>query len=162
MKKEEICYYDSIHGYSFDEYKDYYKECMEEEDPTDEDVWDYISDCMASDFDDFKRAVERSQYNGPCVIDGSLGLWNESRHVNTVAVSLYDAVMLCMRACDYHKISACGGCIKIASVHHDGTNEFTIHLLNSKGLKALKRLKIGTGKADLGKKCYYKAIKELW
>lgn len=161
MGKKEICYYDSIHGYSFDEYKDYYMECMEDDNPTDEDVWNYISDSIESDFDDLKRAVERSPYNGPCVIDGSLGLWNGVRHVRTVAASLYYAMMLCMKSCDYHKISVCGGCIKITGIHHDGANEFTIYLLNSKGLEALERLEIGTGKANLINKCYHKAIKIL-
>lgn len=52
---------------------------------------------------------------------------------------------------DYVKVSIVNGHFEIKTMHHDGTNEFEIHILNKLGKNTMG--------ADLTKECYHCKIK---
>lgn len=159
MAKIDITLYDNT-NYDFDEYKKYYMESCDIEDAdevSDESVWDYIADCQSNDWDAFQGNMKYSKYkDSPCVIVGSLGLWNGTHSIEPVTCdNIMAAVMRCFgRSVDYIRVKQVNGHVEVDAIHHDGTNSFEIHLLNDKGIHASS-----LGKANLGSRCYHKAIK---
>ena len=79
-KKIDITLYDNLH-YDFEDYKEDYQECYEltdeeMEEISDNDIWDFISDRLAMDWDDlFTNLSYSKNADKPCVVTGSLGLW---------------------------------------------------------------------------------------
>lgn len=164
MKKIEITLF-SNRDYDFDEYKEYYKENLEltdeeMEDVSDERIWNYISDCKAIEFNALLINLKHGDYaDCPCVIMGSLGLWNGRHEIYATPTNDFEeAIRKCVKDCDYIEVCQVGGHIEVSASHHDGTNHFEIHLLNNKGIDAKYRLEMFYGKANLANKCYHKAI----
>lgn len=89
--------------------------------------------------------------NTPCVITGSLGLWNGRHNIYaTKCDDLVSAINKCVGNAQNVVIRLNNGCIEVNAMHHDGTNCFEIHILNKLG-------EITEG-ADLTKSCYHKKI----
>lgn len=100
--------------------------------------------------------LEKNKNNTECVVLGSLGLWYGRRDIiPTRENTLANAIKKCVGGCDYTCIKIVDGHIEVKAIHHDGTNEFEIHILNKLGQKTIG--------ADLTKKCYHCKIKgDFW
>lgn len=86
------------------------------------------------------------------VILGTLGLWNGTHDIIPVICDNIEiAINKCINNMDDFKISQENGSICVEAYHHDGTNNFTIKLLNEKG--------INTTNGDLTNRRYHKRFK---
>ena len=105
--------------------------------------WVY-GEYLNSEWIDLLDNIKYSKYgNIPCVVVGTLGLWNGRKDIYPTKcddlVSASNVIVILNN-----------GCIEVNAMHHDGTNCFEIHLLNKLG--------IDTMGADLTKPCYYRQI----
>ena len=151
----------------FEEYKGYYQECNdltdeEMEEVSDNTIYDYIYDCLDMEWDDLFLNIKHSKFGDtPCVITGRLGLWHGKPTIVPVPCDDIEvAIRKCVNNMDYIIVKQVNGHIEVDGIHHDGRNHFEIHLLNNKGLDAKSRIDEGWGNADLGNKCYHKALND--
>lgn len=162
MKKINITLFNNV-DIDFDYYKNELLETRDiedEEDVTDNDVWDFIWKCVHDDWEALTTNLRYSKYNDEYfVITGSLGLWNGNPLIEpTTCSSLIDAIWKCVNGCDYCKVKQVNGHLEVYGYHHDGCNCFEIHLLNDSGIRAMERINEGWGKANLEDRHYHKAI----
>ena len=163
-KKINITLFDNM-NYDFDEYKKTYQEEQElsdkeMQDISDDTIYDFIYNRVDCDWDDFKMNLKNCKWvDVPCVIIGSLGLWNGRENIiPTYCEDLETAIKKCVGRNDYVTIKQVGGHIEVCGAHHDGLNFFAIYLLNDKGINATKRISYGIGCANIANRRYHKAI----
>lgn len=153
--KEMTLYND--YDYNVEDYRDKYLDyCNCNDIEVDDEIPDwYISRKLD---DDWCRLVDKliNEYNTECVLVGSLGLWWGSPTIVPQRFdSVFNAISKCIEKMDYVKVSIVNGHFEIKAMHHDGTNEFEIHILNKLGQKTMG--------ADLTKECYHCKIKgDFW
>ncbi len=164
-KRERISVtlYDN-YNIDFDEYKNYYKEFCEDneidfdenDENDDNEVWDYINRDMEDFWDNLKYELKCFN-NDTFVINGELGLWNGRPTIEPKVVDgLIEAIATCnTNSIEYLIVKQDGKNVYVTAIHHDGRNEFTISLLNDKGINAGEN-------ADLSKKCYHKNIPYIY
>lgn len=113
--------------------------------------WVY-GEYLNSEWTDLLDNIKYSKYgNTPCVVVGTLGLWNGRKDIYpTKCDDLVSAINKCAGSASNVIVTLNNGCIEVNAIHHDGTNCFEIHLLNKLG--------IDTTGADLTKPCYYRQI----
>lgn len=140
-------YYDSTQ-YSMMDYEDYTKMCRDiDEEPRPEGsqaYYDHISSLTDQDLDDFKDNLLYSEYNLPCLMTGTLGLWKGRPDLCPVKYgSLLEGVMDIMSRsdCNDWEIRLTEGTLQLLGKHHDGTNTYTLHVLSAKGLRETERPK---------------------
>lgn len=151
---KEATIYDD-YDVNVDEWRECYEEHCEINDitPEEETPYDFIYDMLNMEWEDMFRGMKHSKYNDECVVLGCLGLWYGSRNIiPTKENTLADAIKKCVSGCDYARIKIVDGHIEIKAIHHDGTNDFEIHILNKLGQNTMG--------ADLTKECYHCKIKE--
>lgn len=161
-KKINVVYFDNT-NFDFDEYKEWFMESndiKDDEEVTDDDVYNYINECLSNDYDDFFDNLRWSKYNDKyCVITGRLGLWNGIPQIEPcVCSNVEDAIKKCLYNMDYCTIEQVNGHLEVVGIHHDGRNCFEIHLLNDKGLDAFDRIREGWGRANLNDRHYHKSL----
>lgn len=161
-KKINVVYFDNF-DFDFDEYKEWFMEncdIEDEDDVSDDDVYEYINDCLRNDFDDFFANLEYSKNNDKyCVITGRLGLWNGRPQIEPcVCEDVESAIKKCIDKCDYCIIKQVNGHLEVIGIHHDGRNTFEINLLNDKGVDAYYRIREGWGRANLADRHYHKSL----
>lgn len=136
--------YDSQAEYSYEDYCEYCEDNdIEPKGEDSDDYWDYVYESRDNDFDNFKDNMEYSKFKGqPCMITGSLGLWNGNP---TIVPVLCDDIMDAIDKCLDNRFSfECeivlnDGHIDVNIHHHDGTNCFEIWLLSKKGQREVER-----------------------
>lgn len=136
--------YDSQADYSYEDYYEYCKDMGITAYPEgSEDYWDFIARQHEDDWDCFKDNMAYSKFKGqPCMITGSLGLWNGNP---TIVPVLCDDIMEAIEKCLNNRFSfECDitlndGHIDVNIYHHDGTNCFEIWLLSKKGQREVER-----------------------
>lgn len=140
-------HYDSRY-YALMPYKDYAKMCRDnDEKPRPEGTqayYDHIGNLAKQDLDDFKANLQYSEYNLPCMMTGTLSLWNGRPDLCPVKYdSLLEGVKDILRRadCDDWEIILTEGYLELRGLHHDGTNVYELHLLSAKGLKEVERPK---------------------
>lgn len=151
--KEATIYND--YDINVDEWRECYGEHCEINDitPEVEIPYDFIYDMLNMEWEDMLCGMKHSKYNDECVVLGCLGLWFGNRDITpTRENTLADAIKKCVSGCDYARIKIVDGHIEIKAIHHDGTNDFEIHILNKLGQNTMG--------ADLTKECYHCKIKE--
>ncbi len=113
--------------------------------------WVY-GEYLNTEWTDLLDNIKYSKYgNTPCVVVGTLGLWNGRKDIYpTKCDDLVSAINKCAGSASNVIVTLNNGCIEVNAIHHDGTNCFEIHLLNKLG--------IDTMGADLTKPCYYRQI----
>ena len=138
-------YYDSMQ-YSLMDYEDYAKMCRDsDEEPYPEGsqaYYDHIGRLTEQDLDDFKDNLQYSKYNLPCMMTGTLSLWNGRPDLCPVKYdSLLEGVKDIMRRADCNdwEIRLTEGALMLLGKHHDGTNTYTLHVLSAKGLRETER-----------------------
>ena len=105
-------------GYSTLTFWDWYYEELNREE---EDFWD-----------SFRLAIKDEPLYTRSVITGSCGTWMGDREiVPTLVDNLYDAVIKCLKDCDYYNLTIKDNVLYVQGTHHDGTNYFEIRLVNS-------------------------------
>lgn len=161
-KKINLVYFDNT-NFDFDEYKEWFMETNdieEEEEVADNDVYEFINECLSNDYDDFFDNLMYSKNNDKyCVITGRLGLWNGSPQIEPcVCSNVADAIKKCLDDMDYRIIKQVNGHLEVVGIHHDGRNRFEIHLLNDNGVDAYERIREGWGRANLADRHYHKSL----
>ena len=129
-------YLDSTSEISIDEIKDSC-ECNDNDVPEEdtEAYYDIVTHLQTTDVDDFFGNLRYSKYNNkPCIIVGTLGLW-DGRHdiYPTYQNSIEDAISNCIEHADDYKIYIDDDTLKVSVYHHDGSNHFSILVLSKKG-----------------------------
>ena len=153
--KEQVLYDD--YNVDYDAYREEYAECYDDNSvlnsgDSDSKFYDWVYSCLNNDWEDLFANLKYSKYaNAPCVVFGSLGLWNGRHNVYTTRFEdISTAIKKCVGSSDYAIIKLVNGHIEVCGIHHDGRNYFEIHLLNKLGEN--------TEGADLEKSCYHKKI----
>lgn len=127
----------SSDGFDYGEYLDYCE--MEGYTPGDKDslgFYEWAEDEARVNFEsDMDNIRHHKPYNVPVVIEGSLGLWWGWPDIEPVRCeSVYEALVRCIgRDGDYFEVEYVDGVIEVTTMHHDGTNRFTIRALSKKG-----------------------------
>lgn len=154
--KEMTLYND--YDYNVEDYRDKYLDYCDCNgiDVEDEIPMDFIHHTFDEEWFGLFDNLEKNKNNTECVVLGSLGLWNGRKDIiPTREKTLADAISKCAGGCDYASVKIVDGHIEIKGIHHDGTNEFEIHILNKLGQKTMG--------ADLTKECYHCKIKgDFW
>ena len=122
------------------DFKDWYLDNYDVEDEDEipdehsSEFWDWCADEWECDLDNIKCC---GKYNVPCVITGTLGLWNGRPDIIPVKMdSVYDAIMKIARSgVDDIDVKFVNGIIEVQGHHHDGTNCFEIHALTQAGIR---------------------------
>lgn len=148
--------FDSINDYS---HEDFENDCIDlgEDCPydvnSDEDYYDWLAHQNEIDYDDMITNLQCSDYNTYCVIEGTLGLWDGKHDIApTICKDLTQAIRKCTRNADTFSVKFENGFINVCTEHHDGTNNFTIKLLSSKGIQLFvetKKYRYGKGYDDI-------------
>lgn len=154
--KEMTLYND--YDYNVEDYRDEYIDYCDCNDieVEDEIPMDFIHRIFEDEWFGLFDNLELNKNNTECVVLGSLGLWYGRRDIiPTRENTLADAIKKCVSGCDYTCVKIVDGHIEVKAMHHDGTNEFEIHILNKLGQKTMG--------ADLTKECYHCKIKgDFW
>ena len=154
--KEMTLYND--YDYNVEDYRDEYLDYCDCNDieVEDEIPMDFIHRIFDEEWFGLFDNLEINKYNTECVVLGSLGLWNGRRDIiPTREKTFADAIRKCVDCSEYACIKIVNGHIEVKGIHHDGTNEFEIHILNKLGQKTMG--------ADLTKECYHCKIKgDFW
>lgn len=152
--------------YNFDDYKEFYQETYgltdsEMKDVVDATIYEFIDDLLNDEWTDLIFNLRQCQFaDTPCVVCGSLGLWNGRHNIEAQSFNgIETAIMKCCKNVDSVIVKQINGHIEIDGMHHDGTNHFEIHFLNDRGINARERICSGYGNANLENRCYHQAIK---
>lgn len=169
-KKVEYTILTTDNGLTYEDYIDWC-ECNETEPKgrNSEEYFDFLYETDAMYYEDDRIDLKYSKLNERSfIIDGSLGLWDGRREIKPVICNgLLNAIDKCIGSCDAVdvKLNTKDGVIYVKAPHHDGTNCFTLRLLNKNGEKW----------AETQKDCYnciedynnhwwskIKSIEEIW
>ena len=108
----------------------------EEEDITEEDMWDVRYRYDESDVDIAKELLERVFNNANKLICvGSVGRWNGVFSGGFVFNTLDELLSKAGKDCNYFKIYDCNGHLYMHCSHHDGSCSFEIKELTDKGVE---------------------------
>lgn len=119
----------------FEEYKQYLKDSEEEGyEPTDQEVWDYISDCSQSEWDEISHDLDNFFKQGHAYIcKGQVGRWT-GRHDGGFLFHSFDELRKAWRDCDILRLSEDKrGRFFIDCAHHDGSNHYEVRRLTERG-----------------------------
>lgn len=97
--------------------------------------FEWVDNLLLQEWEDFEHNISYSEDGKQeCVVLGSLGLWYGECNIKPKKFdNLLKAILTCIRNIDYVQISFEDGRINVNSIHHDGTNSFSIYKLNKKG-----------------------------
>lgn len=89
-------------------------------------------------FEEFIEEIEYSEVaQRPCVVCGTVGTWQGDRAICAKRFdNLKDAIYAYVNPCDDVVISQRASNILVDVYPRDGTNNFEIHVLNDKGVRA--------------------------
>jgi hypothetical protein len=125
-------------------YNDYLEYCDEEDwTPGDEDseeyyewLWKETEFNVECTFDNIKYS---KVCNRPCVISGTLGLWNGNHDIYlTMCNNLLTAIKKCWGSANDLIMELEDGVVTVQAMHHDGTNSFEIRLLTNEGAELME------------------------
>ena len=153
--KEMTLYND--YDYNVEDYRDKYLDhCNCNDIEVEDEIPDWYINGKLND--EWSELVDKliNEYNKECVLVGSLGLWWGSPTIVPQRFdNVFNAISKCIENMDYIKVSIVNGHFEIKAIHHDGTNDFEIHILNKLGQNTMG--------ADLTKECYHCKIKgDFW
>jgi hypothetical protein len=110
----------------------------------------------STSFEEFIEEIEYSEVaQRPCVVCGTVGTWQGDRAICAKRFdNLKGAIYACVNPCDEVVISQRASNILIDVYHRDGTNNFEIHVLNDKGVRA------DENRCNLSRREYQLALKD--
>ena len=140
MKKAKRYTYLDTYGTGDRSYSDYVGWCKDNElEPAEEyseEYWRWIHQEIDDDIECFFENLkyEKGVTSWPCVVTGSLGLWNGRFDIESCKCeNLAAAVKKCWDRCDYVRVTGENGVVYVDAIHHDGTNRFEIRPLTELG-----------------------------
>lgn len=149
--------YNSYEGYDFETYKEMYADIYGIE-PTEQDVWCYISEQEQQDWQDVVGIL--NSFEGPWIVKGHAGLWNGRREAMNSFESAEQMLQKITKDCEYIKVWIDNGHTYIKASHHDGTHEFEMKLLTIDGIDELEKYKCDY--ADYEGVTTYQMYELLW
>lgn len=107
-------------------------------------------------FEEFIEEIEYSEVaQRPCVVCGTVGTWQGDRAICAKRFdNLKGAIYACVDPCDDVVISQRASNILVDVYPRDGTNNFEIHVLNDKGVRA------DENRCDLSRREYQLTLKD--
>lgn len=108
------------------------------EDVTDSEVWDYVSDRLEMDYDDFKLNYKKFFEDGVLLM-GTLGRWNGNKQAIKYCEDI-DDFRSSLSSFEYIKIYKEGKHTYVSCADHDGSSIFEVRLMNNKGFNMWNRL----------------------
>lgn len=110
----------------------------------------------STSFEEFIEEIEYSEVaQRPCVVCGTVGTWQGGRSICAKRFdNLKDAIYAYVNPCDEVVISQRASNILVDVYHRDGTNNFEIHVLNDKGVRA------DENRCNLSRREYQLALKD--
>lgn len=139
-RKVKFVLFDTMEDVS---YEDYVANCdinnIAAGDENSQDYYDYVADSQRQFYEDAMYEVAHAEeLNVPCVITGTLGLWNGNPTIYPQRdESVHDAIERCWgRDILDMDVTFEDGVFYVNAHHHDGTNCFEIHKLTAAGIKA--------------------------
>lgn len=141
MKKEKITEWVALDTERDIPYEEYVENCeandREAEGENSQDYWNYVSDTLQMDYDDFKTNMESCKLF-PMVAVGYDDLWNGQFRGGKVLKDVDDLLgMFC--SCDRIKIWQDKDGMHINGYHHDGTNYAELRIINKRGKAWLEK-----------------------
>ena len=134
MAEKRLLFSSIDNGYTYKDYKEYCEDYNMEVGT--EWSWDYLNwknEMTEEDWECTMANIKYSKNNGRCIVAGALGLWDGRRTIKErVFDSLIDAINA-INTNDYIEIYEGDGEIEVRSIHHDGTNIFTIRPIGKRG-----------------------------
>lgn len=126
-------YYEDLEK-SYDDAREYLLDEHDEE-PSDDDIWDYIYEEANYEYDDIITQIMHYLRDTETIFVGSVGRWDgtfDGGDIDTFETLYYKAI----KDCDYIKFEEDDNeHLYLTCSHHDGTNCFEIRLLTDKGMK---------------------------
>lgn len=123
--------------FEYESYEEYCKDNdIEPQGEGSDDFWDWCYEEAEENFNcDMDNIESCKEYNVPCAISGTLGLWWGHPSIKAERCeSVYDAINKCRLNCDHQMlVKYVDGEIVVYVSHHDGENCFTIKALSKKG-----------------------------
>ena len=109
---------------------------------------------VPTSFEEFIEEIEYSEVaQRPCVVCGTVGTWQGDRAICAKRFdNLKNAIYAYVNPCDEVVISQRASNIIVNVYHRDGTNNFEIHVLNDKGVRA------DENRCDLSRREYQLAL----
>lgn len=145
MKRKLVNYtiYDSSEILNYEDYKEICEANFRPIYPDDsEDYWDEVYHQKELDWENFNDNIEYAHVGEPCMLMGSVGLWNGRRDiVPMLCDSISDAIHKALSG-NYDKevtVELNDGHLDVYVSHHDGTHSFEIWLLSEKGKVEVER-----------------------
>ena len=137
MAKGRLLYSDNPYDMGLTE--EYARESWMEwhdEEPTDEQLWNYIYEDIQSAFEDFAYSMKHFMDGKTFVLIGTLGLWDGTYHVGAIVRGWDDLIDKMSMSGSYDmSFEDVAGKLIITQSHHDGTNIFEMRELTDKGIK---------------------------
>ena len=130
--------------FTYDEYVDYcIEEGIEYGEPNSMEFYDWCEEEARITYDcNMENLTESEIADRTFVIEGTLGLWDGNHTINPIVVKgIVPAINRCFgRDIDNIdvELDTKDGVIHVNASHHDGTNCFTLKMLNKNGEKALE------------------------
>lgn len=120
-------------NYDLDDYEeDYRNEYGEDEDFSENAMWQWIDDMVSIDFEYTFREL-KAFFHNQIIAFGSIGRWNGVYDGGKIFNNFEDAYWEMTKDCDYVKIYDENGHLFIHCSHHDGSCSFEIKELTKKG-----------------------------
>ena len=130
-KKEHVLY----DNYDIDGYMETVKEDYEEDEVSDEFLYETVNELLYEDWLQLMEDIEEVFGDRLAIAVGTVGLWTGT-HAGGKVDKVKNLIMSLMTDCDYAKIVDEDGHLYITCSHHDGTHHMEIKMLTEKGEKA--------------------------
>ena len=147
--KERVIFdnYDLCEQYPDNELKEIALECGwvdNEEDITDNDLWEWRYEESETDWDIERERLEEFFKDKTVIFFGTVGRW-DGRYGGCKVGEFWDIYWKAIKDCDYIKIYDVNGHFYIKCSHHDGNNFFEVKEVTDKGYEYYDRWKYDYG-----------------
>ena len=121
----------------FEDAKEYLIDEYDNEDPTENEIWDEIYRMDELDRDDVFDELKDIFSNGKFIAIGTCGLWT-GNYAGGFVFNDFDEMCSYFSGCDYFKFWDENGHLFVKASHHDGTHYVEVKQLTEKGIKYLE------------------------
>lgn len=115
---------------------------LDPKDYTENQFYEWMYDMESMDFDDMLDNLHYTKIGKyRCLIEGTIGTWRGKREIcQTDAWGIKEAILRCVDGADMvDSVKVVCNSIEVVTIHHDGRNYFTIHILSELGAERFDR-----------------------
>lgn len=155
---ERVIYdnYDVWENYA-DSAKEFLFETNENENPSEEDLWDIVNMMAEDAWDEEKERLENFFNDGSTwLITGMVGTWHGNKSAGSTFSTFKEMWYKATHNCEHVKLFDKNSHLCLTCSHHDGTNYFEIKRLTECGKKYLERWE--SGYQNIGLKELYEKL----